>query len=150
MRLNFLKEDKLQRQHPWGGCLTLFQVQVSAELEATFTGSRGWEGTEMAPSAIFHKTNGESGTQRGEDTWPESHSKGRVSHSQLSSFLTALHLLHCCNEVPFTMKNSQNGKSLNCLRLGLFFRNSLTSISVFFPNKCLRFKHPMLCLILEE
>lgn len=67
-------------------------------------------------------------------TWSRITQQGPESPTP-SSFLAMPHSLHYCNKVPFATENSQGGKSLNCLHLGLFFRNSSTSISVFFPPK---------------
>lgn len=93
---------------------TFVQVQISAEVEAMSPDSHGWEGIERVPSPVLHWTDGETWTQREEeDACPES-ARAQFSH----------------NEVRFTTKVSQAGKSLNCLCLGLLFRDSWACISV--------------------
>lgn len=129
--------------------LTLFQEQVSAELESTFMEVMGGREQKQHPVRSFISAMEKLAPREGK-TWSRITQQGPESPTP-SSFLAKPHSLHYCNKVPFATENSQGGKSLNCLHLGLFFRNSSTSISVFFPpNECLKFKHPLFCMILEE
>lgn len=69
---------------------TFVHVQISAEVEAVFTDSHGWEGIERAPSPVLHWTDGETWTQREEeDACPEP-ARAQFSRSQLPSVLIAL------------------------------------------------------------
>lgn len=80
-------------------------------------------------------------------TCPEPHREGPFCHPR--SRPASLPCCHC--------ESLTAGKSLNCLHLGLCFRNSRTHISIFFfffflifQSNCLKCKHLSFHSILEE
>lgn len=99
--------------------LTLFQEQVSAELESTFMDGHGCEGTETAPSPILHKRDGETGTQRGEDVVQNHTARARVSDSQLFPCYASLAAL--LQQGPFCYRKLTGWKIPQLSPFGLIF-----------------------------
>lgn len=139
-----------QRRHAWSTHLTLFQVQISAEGEATFPDSHGWEGIESAPSPIPYRTDGEAWIQRGEGASPEPHSKG----PGLPLLAPVFHH-SAARTTPVTtrfvsLRKTHSMEDPSALSSWACFLEIHGHIFQFFQNECLKFKHPLFRLILEE